>query len=511
MADENKQAAQTGDKRRSSEQTVAAISVVLVAAIVVMLNYVAFRRYERMDVTSEGMFTLSGKTEQVLQDLKGDVDIYLFMSRGEPSFEQVDELLKRFVAKSDHVKVHYVDPEREEAEFRLLSQKFGIMAAVTETGAVVADVAAVVTKGDKRWHISRDDLVGFGMGPMPGEDAITVNVQTEQALAGALLQVSSGRATRICLTTGHGEWTVDETDERALNTFKFHLRRDNIEWQSVNTLGLDKVDPSCDALMVLGPVQPFSSSEAELVNRYLKGGGNVLIALDPILERDIIEPSGFETMLEQHGIRLESALALEADEQHLLGPNMAEFIVTDFEDHEITRRLQGMGRVFLALARPVTATGSSDAVFTLMRTTSKGFGATDLSALSAGEQPEPGPGDLKGPVGLAAAVRVPQMTDKPNADPETGVGGRLVVIGDTDFLQGPLLETPELSNLDFASAVTGYLTKREALITIAPKTIKGGTIIMSQDDLAALSFRVIVLMPLAALLLGVGVWMSRRS
>ena len=502
----------SGKQRRSSEQLVAVATVVLVAAIAAMLNYVAFRRYERFDMTSVGMFTLSSKSKQVLRELNDDVDIYLFLSRGESSFDQIDELLKRIQASSSHVHVHYVDPEREEAEFRLLAQKFGILAAVGESGDVMADVAAVVARGDKRWHINRDDLIGIDMGPGADEDEVTLDMRAEQALTGALVQVESGRATKLCLTQGHGEWSVEQDDERALSTFKFSLRHDNIEWQGFETLGQTKAPDGCDAVLVLGPTRAFSAAEASMLGDYVSHGGNLLLALDPLIEHDQVEPSGFEGTLEQFGVRLDADVVLEGSSEHLLGDNMAEFVVTDFNDHTITRNLQGRGRVFTVLSRSVTPTGGNDRVTTLLRTSDKGFGVTNLAALAAGTQPERGPSDIAGPVSLAIAMRVPQIGEAREDDGSSEkTGGRLVVVGDTDFLQGPLLETPELANLDFASAITGYLTQRNALIAIAPKKVKGGALVLSQDDLMALFFRVVVLLPAAALLLGVGVWMSRRS
>ena len=90
-------------------------------------------------------------------------------------------------------------------------------------------------------------------------------------------------------------------------------------------------------------------------------------------------------------------------------------------------------------------------------------------------------------------------------------GGRLIVVGDSDFLQPALLEASELANFHLASAWTGWLTQREALIEIPPKKVKGGSIVFTQDDLRALLFRVAVLLPGAALLFGFAVWFNRRA
>ena len=172
--------------------------------------------------------------------------------------------------------------------------------------------------------------------------------------------------------------------------------------------------------------------------------------------------------------------------------------------------LQGRARVFLALARAVGPDGTNSRVTTLLRTSEQAYGETDLTQVAAGGEPQRGADDLKGPVSLAIALQVPMKGEDPDSEPE-GPGGRLVVVGDTDMLSGPLLQSPELANYHLASDWIGWLSQRDALIEIPPKTVKRGNIIFSQDDLWALLFKVGVLIPGAALMFGVAVWLNRRA
>jgi ABC-2 type transport system permease protein len=493
-------------QRRTIERVAISASTLLLVAIVLMVNYLAFRNYRRLDWTSEGMFTLSPKSVAELRRLNADVDIYLFLSQAEPGFMHVDELVRRYKAASPHVKVHYVDPDREPGEFKVLAQRFGVLEAMTGAGEVVADVAAVVTRGDKKWHVSRDDLVGFDMG---GEDqSEQLNVKAEQALTGAIVQVISGRATRVCVTTGHGEWSLEEGQERSLAALKLGLRHDNIEWTALPTLGAKEVPKDCDALFVLGPLRAFSAPEAKLIVDWVQAGGNALLALDPVIEHDQLQPTGFEEALKAVNVRLDSSLAIELDPKRLLSPNTVEFAVTEFGDHETTRALQGRAHVVVALARSLSLLQASDRVEPLLRTSELAFGATDITrVMSADKEPTRAPGDIPGPLDLALAVR----TAGGAGDPQDKPGGRMIVVGDSDLLQPALIEAPELANYHLASAWTGWLTERSALIAIPPKKVKGGTAMFTQDDLGGLFLRVGVLLPGSALLLGFMVWFTRRA
>jgi hypothetical protein len=494
-------------QRRALERATISASSLLLIAIVVMANYLAFRNYKRLDWTSEGMFTLSGKSAAELRRLDQDIDVYLFLSQAEPNFVHVDELLRRYQAVSKHVKVHYVDPDREPGEFKVLAQRFGVFETMTGTGDVRPDVAAVVARGDKNWHVGREDLVGWAMGGEGGEQA-EINVQAEQALTGAIVQVTSGRATRVCLTRGHGEWSLEEGEERSIAPLKMALRHDNIEWTAFETLGAKEVPRDCDAVFVLGPLRAFSAPEAELIVKYVSGGGNALIALDPVIEHDQIQPTGFEEQLKALNVRLDGSLAVELDPKRLLSPNTVQFAITEFGDHETTRPLQGRAHVVVALARSLSLVQQSDRVEPLLRTSDQAFGATDIARVMAGDaEPTRGPGDISGPLDVALAVRT---TGGPE-DAQDKPGGRLIVAGDSDLLTPALLEAPELANFHLASAWTGWLTERKALIEIPPKKMKGGNAMFTQGDLAGVFFRVVVLLPGAALLFGFMVWFSRRG
>ena len=501
-----------GSERRAVQRITASVTSLALLAILLMLNYLAFRHYKRFDWTSQGIYTLSPKSQSVLRELAKDVDVYVFLSRGESGFLSTDELLKRYAAASQHVRLHYVDPDREASQFKLLAQRFGVAAGVLESGEARADVAAVVAladQNDKNWHINREDFVAPDLGGGPDGGSQEVQLKGEQALTGAIVQVTSGRPTKLCVTQGHGEWSLTEGDERSLSSLQRGLKHDNLIWEALQTLGQTSVPSGCDAVLVGGPVRPFSEAEAKLLISYVRGGGNMLLMLDPVIEHDQIASTGFEGPLRELNIRLDSDLVIELDKERLLSRNAAEFVVTEFGDHETTRALQHSARVLLSLARSVTPIGSTGEVEILLRSGEQAFGKVNIAEVSPDVEPTRAAADVEGPVSLAVATQLKSPTE--SSDKGKARGGRLVVIGDSDLLNDALLQTPELANFHLASALIGWTSERPALIEIPPKKIKSGNIVFSQDDLWSLFFRVAVLLPAAALVLGVAVWLNRRQ
>jgi hypothetical protein len=334
-------------------------------------------------------------------------------------------------------------------------------------------------------------------------------VKSEQSLTGAIVQVTGGRRTRVCFSKGHGEWTDRAGDDRSIKPLQEMLRHDNIEWEAVDTLGKKRIPETCDALFVVGPAMSFPEDEARLVVEYVHQGGNALLALDPIIERDEIKTTGFETVLRELGVIVDPSLVIELDPNRLLTPNAVEFLVTEFGDHETTRPLANNARAFFSLARGVRPEEGSG-VEILVRSSPDSFAETDISQVQ-GEEGEPAPDgrDLKGPVAVAVAAVV--HGGPANDGGEAGTGGRLIVVGDADWLQETVIGSPELANHYLASAWTGWLTEREALIAIPPKEASGASVSFTQDDLSGLRFRVVVLMPAAILIIGFAVWFNRRS
>ena len=58
--------------------TFSVVSVIVVLAILVGINYIASRQYKRWDLTSNQQFTLSDQTDEVLKGLKEPLTMIAF-------------------------------------------------------------------------------------------------------------------------------------------------------------------------------------------------------------------------------------------------------------------------------------------------------------------------------------------------------------------------------------------------------------------------------------------------
>lgn len=499
-----------GARRQVRARVQALVASLALLAIVLMANYLVGRRVTPWDWTSAGFFTLSDRTARTLRGLEADVDVYVFLSHDEPNFFEVRQLLDQYKRHSSKLKVHYVDPDRDPGRYMKLMNDFRIGQELLASGQVGADVAAVVKAGERKWSVTRQDFVAVDFGGDGEEMTPTVDARTEQALTGAIVEVVEGDATIVCVTEGHGEHSVGSADERGLWALEEDLRRENVELRSLKTMGEEAISADCDALFVLGPERAFGPEEAALLSRYVTSGGSLLLALDPVFAHDAVQSTGLESVASEVGIDLTSAIVLELEPDLLPPPGspLGPMLVGAQGDHAIVKPIAGVGGL-LAL-ETVRALEVRSGASALLKTSDKSYAEARLAGLPEDTPPAPGEDDLRGPVIVAAAAETGVAGGEARA-PGDRSRGRVVVVGDADWLTSEYLRHDRLVNYHFAGAVTGWLTEREALISIAPKRVDAKPFLISEGDWWGFVIRVVGVMPGAALLAGLFVWWQRRK
>jgi ABC-type uncharacterized transport system involved in gliding motility auxiliary subunit len=120
-----------------------------------------------------------------------------------------------------------------------------------------------------------------------------------------------------------------------------------------------------------------------------------------------------------------------------------------------------------------------------------------------------------GPLTMAVAVDLseePEPQAYPGAPPPPSIeaGGRIVAIGDYDFVRDDLYQLGLRSNVFLATSSIGWLARSERLITIPPQEPPDRTMMLAtaQRNLAILISTVLI--PVLVLLTGLFVWWRRR-
>lgn len=493
---------------RAGHKAFTAVGVVAAGVATVMLNALVARFYTRWDVTTDRLYTLSGATVERLRALDEPVDVIVLLSRSDNLQNSVRQMLAAYGAETTKLRVRYVDPDRDPAEFLALEQKFGLHAGKTEDGRVVSDASIVVTRGDKRWFITSDDLVAYD------EKDQRVRPKLEQALTEGIANVLTSERAKLCFTTGHQEMSLDDAGPSGLAELRTRLEKNNYEIAPVDT-----VKPTtgpryagCRAVVIAGPESAFDGKSAGELAEVVRNGTSALILANPILDDDNrIRPTGLEPVTRLGGIEMGDDFVVERDPSARLPSGLGETFFAILRRHDITRGLvkeDGAAAygVLMSAAQSLRASATGTPA-PLLVTSDQAFSVKDIRPFTEeGKAVEPTASDPRGPFTVAMAAELP----KPEAS-RASHGPRLVVVGSANVAWGRnWRDSTLLGDALFMESALSWLSARPTLVSVPEKASHDAGLSLSEESLSDVRWYVLVYMPLTALALGGFVMLRRR-
>jgi ABC-type uncharacterized transport system involved in gliding motility auxiliary subunit len=495
-------------------------AVLLLAALLLIVNYFGFKYYKRFDWTRTHLYSLSPKTRSVLANLHRDVDAVIFLSPQDEIYPPLKETLERYAAASPRLHLREIDPEKRPLEAQKLIDQYNV-----KNDGLVLDAG----KHDQR-VLDKAELADFDFsGVQFGQKPQMTGFKGEQVITGALLQLSDGRKPKALFTTGHGEASLDDQGPRGLAGAQEILARDGFEVSEWASLGKTAVPPGTDAVVIAGPKGSFVQPELDAFGAYLAGGGRLLVLLDPVLNRSAgsgMVQTGLEGWLGGYGVKVDADIVVDpTNPLPFFGPET--IFVNKFGDHPITRPLtHDKLPVLLSLVRSVGQGGAPGYTVTpLLQTTPGGWGETDLVHL---DQLTKGPTDIPGPVTVGVVVSqgapTPPTPPVSPADPEAPPppptpptppksadpkGPRLVVLGDSDFATNQLLQA-NFGNSVLLSNSLNWLVDRQQLLSIPPKKTEQVHLSLTASEIRAVYLLSLLALPGLGVVLGAVVYYKRR-
>jgi ABC-2 type transport system permease protein len=484
--------------RASSFGWRAAVEVALVALAVVGCNYLSSRHWARADWTRGRTFALSDKTSGLIRGLARDVDVIVFM---EPSgdyanelYGDVHELTERARRLSPHLRVEYVDIDREAERAKNVAKQYGISEDDLRDGVIV------VASGTQSKFITRSDLADYdyAAGTQSGGAPPLTAWKGEQALVTALGAVTDERAPNVCFVTGHGEPPSDGFTPGDYGDFSEELKRDH---QAPRAIRLDHGVPAdCDLTILAGPEQPLPAGDVTELARLLERGGRLLVLLGPTFDARVTHfvDVGIEPLLARWGATLGNNVVV--DLPRLRGSAVAFAVSEGYADHPITRHLMHRQTVWSNVRSVAPTPGPGLDARALVHTSKDGWGETNLGIFRAEAELRYDAGvDVPGPLPIAVAV---ERSDG------TGKGARLVVLGSSDVASNRVVLG---YNRELLLSATAWLEQRAPRLAIGPRTPEQLRLSLDDGQLDRLFLVCVIGLPLLALLIGGGVFWVRRS
>jgi hypothetical protein len=263
------------------------------------------------------------------------------------------------------------------------------------------------------------------------------------------------------------------------------------DWDRLSLLGTNPIPRDCQLLIVAGPrAGDFTPGELDKMEAYLKSGGRLLALLT--------KRCGLEPMLaKQWGVRLGDSRVVDKDPDFSEGPYL--FRTAHFIPHPIVNPLaKDFTPVLMVFPRPVFTNEDHGNV----------PGAPKVTVLAATSQRGVDENKQTGVYGLLAAV---EQGGVKGVDTPRGGGTRIVVAGDSDFLDDEVIDS-WVGNREFAYLALNWLLQRPAiqLEGLVPQPIKEYKLYLTQAETSRVRWLFLGGMPAFVLALGGLVWLRRR-
>ncbi len=480
-------------KKRLLQETNWSVFLVLLAALFLIVNYLAFRHYHRWDLTASRSFTISQETKKVLGELKEPLKVVVFLAPNDPLYERVKDLLDGYAAASSRVQVETIDPDRQRARMEALAQQYKVS---------MANVVVFALGGNSK-YVEKDQMVDydFSSAGLGGQPAIK-SFKAEAAFTNAIFSLEHPQTPVIYFTTGHGERDRGGQGQ-GITLLKERLEKEGakvLEWAS---LGKTEVPADASMLVIAGPKSPFLPQEAQVIDQYLQKGGKALFLLDPIIvsgKPPTFGSTGLGATLQEWGITLGRDIAVDpAASVPYLGAQT--FFARAVGREPVVKDLvQNKLPVLLSLAESLTLGTPHNKAYhceALLQSSPQSWGMRDLANIDKGVEKKPT--DARGPLTMAAAVSSPNT-----ADP-----CRLVVVGDSDLASDGLLQTGA-GNLLFCLNSIHWLLSQASRLAIPPKTEVETHLSLTASQSNFLFILFVVILPGLVVAAGVFAYLRRR-
>jgi ABC-type uncharacterized transport system involved in gliding motility auxiliary subunit len=435
--------------------------VVLFLALIGLVGYLTREYHYSRDITQGNRNTLTEGSLNVLQQMKGPINITVFVSEDENYRKTIHAFLTRYQRSKSDINFKFVNP----AEF----PKEAADAGVRNEGEMVVEYA-------KR----------------------TENLSppyAEQEFTNLLVRLARSQQHAVMFLDGHGERSLTGDKNFDLGEFGYQLGKKGFKLANPDLTIAQEVPRNGAMLVIAGPRVDIPEAEVNKIMSYVARGGNLLWLIDQ-------EPlHGLQPLAEYLGLNLTPGTVIDmSSTQYGADPKVA--FASQYGDHAITRNFNL--RTLFPEARQVeasqTATDQGWTVTRLIDVAPNGWLETGKIEGKASYDEK---SDIAGPIniGLALERKAENITQ------------RVVVIGNGNFLSNTFFGNG--GNLDLGVNIVNWLAGDDKLITIQPKPLKDVNVTIPADGwnrfLAMLVFfGARLFLPVALLVTGIVIWWRRR-
>jgi ABC-type uncharacterized transport system involved in gliding motility auxiliary subunit len=543
------------DKRKRTYASNATVYAVFIIGAIVLVNLIGTRVFGRLDLTQNGIYTLSGASKDLVRNLPDPLTIKAYISKDLPpelvSVSRYTRDLMDEYRSSSKGKVHFeaFDPSSD--------KKIEDEA----TGCKVAKLQIQVMRSQK-FEVSQEYL-GLCLEYNGQSEAIPQITQAEglEYMTTSLIKRMSQKKRKVAFTTGH-----NESDTAQGFTFLKHFLDQEFDVTSVNP-SQTPIGDDVDALVVGGPKQAIDDKGLKEIDAFLMKGKGAIFLVDGMaisspqgnmpelqqMQPKIGQPNhtGLEAILDKYGFKVDEDFIFDKKQA---APGLVDFggrkmlasvpvfLATETEESKDKdfSVLQGINALIFPFGSSVSLIGPLASgkptqpgarLWTIAKSSPDAWKQTGFFFFAPGTKIEEGKDKgvysmgyaYQGPLrsayapanAPAAGMSTPDQPGAPASESKKPV--RLVVVGDSDFANDEYLQAarfvPAYQNgAQMLFNAISWTIEDETLTAVRTKSVASRPLSPDADSKAGLFKTVNVAgVPLLFIAFGLARWRLRRA
>jgi ABC-type uncharacterized transport system involved in gliding motility auxiliary subunit len=462
------------------------------AMIIVSIGFLATSHYAansittRWDVTASQQHTLTKNTIEFISTLKEKVELTALYVGLPPKYLQ--DLFKEYERLSAGlISTQIIDP----IDNISFAAKFGNVVSGAERKVIVQSI-----NGRKDVDFSDDAL-------------------TEEKLTNAIARASSPPR-QVYFLTGHGEYSLANTDNVGLSTFKQLLADNNINSKPL-MLGITQSIPAdCDVLVIAGARTELTTQEDKLIIDYLTAGGDALFLVEhtrvttpdkPLTAEQLQQNPSLNSIINQWGLKVKSDIVVDLTNH--VGDDVGSPATKNYQKHKAIT--QGLDYTFYVRPRSIEVLAQRRpsiklAVIAATASTEKSWAETNRNLAIQYDQGIDTPGPV--PISYVVLEEHKEITASPNKVQAPRSDTRMIVFTDADFLTNVYIN--QYSNAQMGLNIVNWLAETDYQTFLSAKVIK-----VERLDLTSKQKRQVMVILFFSLfffvIVGIVVWLKSKQ
>ena len=377
-----------------------------IIGIVILVNVLGIGWFTRVDLTEDGLYSLSEASRATVEALEDPISIRAYFTSDLPApysstSRYVKDLLDEYATYSrGMLQYQFMDPVEEETEEDKAKKKevrqdiFGraVRERTTQEFELLSlGVPAVqirVSEGDKLEV--KQAYMGIVLRYGEKHEVIPLVQDTtslEYDLTSLIRKLVRPKTPEIAFITGH-EGLDLQRDMRRI----YGLMQEVYDVKEINLSEEQKIEETIDGIVIARAATPFSDAEQRIIDQFIMSGKGSAFLLDRVivsmsaLEQDPAD-HGLDGLLESYGVKIGDGLVLDVESSMVNVSQQRRFMqITQpvpypyipvprqlNPEHPLTRGLTGVAFPFVSPLRTVVAEGSGSIVDMLVTSSEKSW------------------------------------------------------------------------------------------------------------------------------------------